>query len=63
MADYVRQHGCGIVIEDVSATDARSAIEASTARATSEFARRAGLIEARMFSQQAMIESYREIYS
>ena len=61
MADYVRQRGCGIVLEDVSQQTLIEAIGELRAR-YDEFAQRARLTEAHMFSQQAMIENYREIY-
>jgi glycosyltransferase involved in cell wall biosynthesis len=61
MADYVRQHGCGIVLEDASQQTLINAIEELRARYDG-YAKRARLTEAHRFSHQAMIENYREIY-
>ena len=61
MADYVRQHGCGVVVEEVSERTLVHAIEDLRTR-YDEFAQRTRAIDARMCSQEAMIESYREIY-
>ncbi len=61
MADYVRQHECGIVVEEVSEQTLIQAIEDLRAR-YGAFAQRARATDAHMFSLEAMIESYREIY-
>jgi glycosyltransferase involved in cell wall biosynthesis len=61
MADYVRQHECGIVLEEVSGEALVQAIKDLRTRYDT-LAQRARLTDARSFSQQAMIESYREIY-
>ena len=61
MADYVRQHGCGVVVEEVSERTLVQAIEDLRTRYDA-FAQRARATDAHMFSQEAMIESYREIY-
>jgi glycosyltransferase involved in cell wall biosynthesis len=61
MADYVRQHDCGIVVEEVSEQTLVRAIEDLRARYAT-LAERARLTDARSFSQTAMIEKYREIY-
>jgi glycosyltransferase involved in cell wall biosynthesis len=61
MADFVREHGCGIVLDEVNE---RSLIEAmEQLRADYEsLARGARRIDPSAFSQNAMIESYRAIY-
>lgn len=61
MADYVRQHECGIVLEEVSEQTLVEAIGDLRARYDA-FAHRARLTDAHMFSQKVMIEGYREIY-
>lgn len=61
MADYVRQHECGIVLEEVSEQMLVQAIEDLRSRYDT-LAQRARLTDARSFSQEAMIESYRAIY-
>ena len=61
MAGYVRRHDCGIVVEEVSAQTLVRAIVDLRARYDA-LAHRARLTDAHSFSQEAMIESYREIY-
>jgi len=61
MADYVRQHGCGIVLNEVSGSTLIEAIKDLQARYDA-LAQRARLIDLRAFSQKTMIESYRVIY-
>ena len=61
MADYVRQHGCGIVVGEVSGQTLVRAIEDLRARYAA-LAERARLTDAHSFSQKAMIENYRKVY-
>ena len=61
MADYVRKHGCGLVVEEVSVQTLVQAIEDLRARYDT-LAQRARLTDAQSFSQKAMIERYSEIY-
>jgi glycosyltransferase involved in cell wall biosynthesis len=61
MADFVRQHECGIVIEEVSAQTLVQAIGDLRARYKS-LAERARLMDPLSFSRNAMIECYRESY-
>jgi glycosyltransferase involved in cell wall biosynthesis len=61
MADYVRDQRCGLVLEDVSAATLTPAI-ASLRRHYDQLAQKARQIDAKLFSRQAMIESYRELY-
>jgi glycosyltransferase involved in cell wall biosynthesis len=61
MADYVRRHDCGIVVEEVSEQTMVRAIEDLRSRYDG-LAQRARLTDAHRFSQQAMVDSYREIY-
>jgi glycosyltransferase involved in cell wall biosynthesis len=61
MADYVRRHECGIVLEEVSEQMLVQAIEDLRSRYDT-LAQRARLTDARSFSQEAMIENYRAIY-
>jgi glycosyltransferase involved in cell wall biosynthesis len=61
MADFVRQHECGIVIEEVSAQTLVQAI--GDLRASYEsLAERARLMDPLSFSRNVMIECYRESY-
>jgi glycosyltransferase involved in cell wall biosynthesis len=61
MADYVRQHGCGIVVEEVSEQTLIEAIEDMRAHYDA-LAERARLTETQSFSYKAMIENYRAVY-
>lgn len=61
MADYVRQHDCGIVVEEVSEQTLVRAIEDLRARYDT-LAHQARLTEVQIFSREAMIENYRDIY-
>ena len=62
MADFVRNHKCGIVLAEVTEQSLIEAIQ-SLRKRYDEFAQQARLIDARTFSQQAMIENYRELYT
>jgi glycosyltransferase involved in cell wall biosynthesis len=62
MADYVRQQGCGIVVEDVDPKTLMQAIDDLRSR-YDELAQRARLVDPQQFSQQAMIDRYRDIYT
>ena len=61
MADYVRQQACGLVVEEVSEQTLIAAIEDLRTHYDT-LAQRARLTDAHVFSEKAMIESYREIY-
>ena len=61
MADYVRRQGCGIAIGEVSEQALLQAIDHLRAHYDA-FSQAARLTDAHMFSQQAMIECYRDIY-
>lgn len=61
MADYVEQTGCGQIVKKVTTADILSAVDAliRTYEAQAQAARQVGQ---RDFSQQAMIDSFRQIY-
>ena len=61
MADYVRQQNCGIVIDDIGVPGLLAAIEALRLRYAT-LAENARRIESHVFSEGAMIESYKHIY-
>ena len=62
MAEYVRQHGCGIVVEEVRQQTLIAAIEDLRSR-YDDLAQQARLTNAQQFSQQTMIDRYRDIYT
>jgi glycosyltransferase involved in cell wall biosynthesis len=62
MADFVRQHRCGIVLGDVSVGSLKAAIIALTSR-YQELACNAAGIGAGAFSLSRMVESHRRIYN
>ena len=61
MADYVRQKGCGIVVDEVSSEALAAAVEALR-RNYDELASKARSIGSHTFSQRAMIDAYRDLY-
>ncbi len=61
MADYVRHNRCGIVVDEVRTGPFIAAVEALKSR-YGELARNARRIDSRAFSEQAMIEGYRDLY-
>ncbi len=61
MADYVRRHECGIVLDDARLDSLITAIEDLKCR-YDELARHARLITSHAFSEQSMIENYRDLY-
>lgn len=61
MADYVRKHQCGVVVEDVSVRSLTAAIEALRGR-YEELTRCAAQIGPDAFSMQAFIENHRRLY-
>ena len=61
MSDYVEQTGCGTVVENVTAADILAAIDVLM-RDYETFQLSAQQAGQRDFSQQALIESFREVY-
>ncbi len=62
MADFVRRHDCGIVLDEVSAPALVAAIEALRRR-YQELAKNTAAIPPDAFSIDALIDSYRRLYA
>ena len=61
MADYVEQHGCGIVIESVTPERVLGAVEALVDK-YDEMGQAARRTAGGDFAQQALITSYQQVY-
>jgi len=61
MGDYVRQHGCGVVVTRVSVSDVVDAVE-MLKRDYASLVRRTAAITSDAFSVQALIERHQQMY-